>query len=339
MGRTKPGSYQRAWSPPSYDVDERGKIVGATPPEPNNWGRWGEDDERGATNLITSDVVVSAAGLIQTGRRISLAIPIEAEGPVHFSRPKAMRLHTLSGSDYIVGSPSNVWNEGLQWTDDVIIMALQGSTQWDGLAHLLRDDAMYNGWWAGEVTAAAGAARNGIQHQVETLVGRGVLLDVCGYRAKGPLAGGEVISPEELDTVAASEGVEVRSGDMVLIRTGYLGLWYAVREDRPKAEAWFETEPGLSHRCVDWMAGRDVAAVAVDNWAVDVVPFEADAPRVWPVHQGALPGLGITLGEFWWLDDLATACTAAGRHEFFLAAQPLNVVNASGTPLNPIAIL
>jgi kynurenine formamidase len=217
-------------------------------------------------------------------------------------------------------------------------MALQGSTQWDGLAHLIRDDYLYNGWWAGEVTAAGGANRNGIQHQRETLVGRGVLLDVAGHLGRDWLESGYVVTPELLDEVASDQGVEVRSGDMLLVRTGYLGHWYDIEDFAEKHNGWFTTEPGLSWKCAQWCREKDVAALAVDNWAVDVVPFEEDAPRIFPFHQIAIPGLGMTLGEFWWLDDLAAHCRSDGRFDFFLAAQPLNVTNASGSMLNPLVI-
>jgi kynurenine formamidase len=343
MGRKRPGHYGASWTPPEYTVDENHRVVGAVPPEPNNWGRWGLEDERGTTNLITPEVITAAAGLIRSGRALSLAIAINADAPVHFTRPKALRLQTISGSDYITGQPINaVYNEGLQWTDDVLFMALQGSTQWDGLAHLVRDDVMYNGFWSGAVTASGGAARNGIQHQRETLSGRGVLLDVCRHRGGEPLKGGDVITGAELDAVAASQGVEIRSGDMVLVRTGYLGAWYqldAVEDYVAKTVDWWNSEPGLSIDVLDWLHVHDAAAVAVDNWGVEPVPFESDSGRPFPFHQGAIPGLGLTLGEFWWLDDLGRACEEEQRWEFFLAAQPLNVTNASGTPLNPIAIL
>jgi hypothetical protein len=70
MGRDGPGTYGHAWRPPDYEVDEQGKKVGAEPPELHNWGRWGEDDQRGTTNLITPEVVQSASpDLSVTDRR------------------------------------------------------------------------------------------------------------------------------------------------------------------------------------------------------------------------------------------------------------------------------
>jgi len=342
MGRKRPATYSASWTPPDYTVDDSHHVVGAGPPEPNHWGRWGADDERGTTNFITPEVIAAAGKLIRKGRNVSCAIPINAQAPVHFTRPGAIHVHTYSGADYVAGSPTNeMFFEGMQWTDDLIIMALQGSTQWDGLAHLVRDDVMYNGFWGGSVTGAGGAARLGIQHQRETLISRGVLLDVCRHRGEKPMQRGDVIDRAELDEVAAAEGVEIRSGDIVLVRTGYLGQWYEldpVADYVAKTNDWWTGEPGLGVDTLGWLHEHEIAAVAADNFAVEVCPFEERVTTPWPLHQGAIPGLGLTLGEFFGLDDLGKACEEEERWEFFFAAQPLNVTNASGTMLNPIAI-
>src|SRR5262245_43870475 len=100
MGRVAPGRYARSWTSPDYEVGEDEKIVGyVNERRPNNWGRWGEDDERGTTNLITPDRVREAASLISSGRTVSMAIPLNAKGPVHPSRPGVQHWYGYSGSD------------------------------------------------------------------------------------------------------------------------------------------------------------------------------------------------------------------------------------------------
>jgi len=327
------------WTAPRYEVDSRGKVLGATPPRANNWGRFGDEDERGTANLITRDSVVQAAGLVRTGQCVSLALPIDPAGPTLPNRPPPLRLNLVTGSDYLASHEAPGADAALEWTDDLIVMPLQGSTQWDGLAHIVRDGSLYNGWWSGMVTASQGATRNGIEHLAESLVGRGVLLDVCAHRGGAPLAAGEAITPDELDAVAAAERVELRSGDIVLIRTGYLGVLYDTIGDPEAQRAWFCGEPGLTAGCVEWCQSHDIAALAVDNYGIEVDPGESGQEKFYPFHQSAIPGLGLTCGEMFWLDDLAEACAAEGRHEFFLAAQPLRIVNGSGSMLNPIAVL
>jgi kynurenine formamidase len=218
------------------------------------------------------------------------------------------------------------------------MMNLQGSTQWDGLAHCIRDGAIYNGFWGGTVTAVGGAEFNGIDHLRDKLVGRGVLLDVCAARGGEPLAPGFAIGAALLDEVAGGQGVELRSGDLLFVRTGYLGSWYGITDPEHRRLGWFREEPGLSVDTVAWIHEHELAAVACDNWGVEVVPYEDPDGLAMPFHQAAIPGLGLTLGEYFWLDDLARACAGDGRWDFFVAAQPLNLSNASGTVVNPVAI-
>jgi hypothetical protein len=81
MGRTQPGDYSIEWTPPAYTVDQQGKVVdGYRPREPNNWGRWGEQDQRGTQNLIGPEELVAAAQLVRTGKVFCLALPLQAMG-------------------------------------------------------------------------------------------------------------------------------------------------------------------------------------------------------------------------------------------------------------------
>lgn len=336
MGRTKPGTYGGAWTAPSYTVDENAKVVGyVNERTPNNWGRWGELDERGTTNFITPDDVAAAAGLIREGRVISCAVPLDSQGPIHPSRTGIVHWYSVSGSDMIAGTVLNAVMPGLQATDDFITMPLQGSTQWDGLAHVAKDDTLYNGFWLGSVEGVGGAMKCSIHQQRQSLVGRGVLLDIARHRGVDRLPPGHAITIEQLDACAAAEGVEVRRGDILILRTGHVAWWYQLAD---KSEFWASGAPGIAMETVEWIHEKEIAAIAVDNIAVEVEPHEEPFEHVMPVHSRLIRDLGLTLGEVWHLEELSEACAQDGRYEFFLAAQPLNVTNASGTPLNPVVV-
>src|SRR5947209_11858853 len=93
MGRREPGTFAAEWTPPSYTVGGDGKVVGGySPRKPNNWARWGEDDQRGTQNLIGPEQRVAAARLVCTGKVFSLALPIDATAPRLSSRPTPLRL-------------------------------------------------------------------------------------------------------------------------------------------------------------------------------------------------------------------------------------------------------
>ncbi len=106
MGRTAEGTFtDQTWAPPVFSVDENGKVIGLTNDNvPNNWGRWGDQDQRGTANFITPDVVSAAAGLIRSGKSISLAVPLDSTGPVHPTRPNVVHFFGYSGADWTVGT-------------------------------------------------------------------------------------------------------------------------------------------------------------------------------------------------------------------------------------------
>ena len=323
--RDVPDQPLEPWHPPDYTVDADGKVAGATPGEPNNWGRWGHLDQRGTANLLTPERVAAAARLVRTGKRFSLGLPLGGP-PTPGYRAAPLHLFEATTGDRVLGEP------GLQWSDDVLVLNTQASTQVDALSHFGTGGLLYNGYWAGVVTARSGARRLGVHHLADGLVGRAVLLDVARHLGVDRVDPGSPVGPDLLQAVVDAQSVDVGEGDILLVRTGATGWWMA-QESPPAAGA----EPGLSPRCLPWLAERDVAMVATDTLAVEVMPPEAGV-RPLALHVGALRELGLLLGELFDLDELAADCAADGVHESFFVAAPLPIVNGVGSPINPIAI-
>jgi kynurenine formamidase len=326
--RVVPDQPLQPWQPPSYTVDADGKVEGARAGEPNNWGRWGEDDQRGTANLLTPERVAEAAALVKTGKRFSLGLPIGGL-PTPGYRSEPLHLFESTTGDKVLGE------QGLQYSDDYLVLNLQATTQIDALSHFGAGGRLYNGYWAGVVTSHSGAKRLGVHHLADGIVGRGVLLDVARQQGTDRLEPGFVIGPDELDAAAAAQGVDVRAGDVLMVRTGWLGWW--MDQAGAGERHGYGDLPGVSPRCVPWLAERDVAFLATDTLAVEVVPPEEGVPPM-ALHVGALRDLGLLLGELFDLDALAADCAADGVYECFVVAAPLPVVNGVGSPLNPIAI-
>ena len=327
------------WTAPSYTVGDTSKIEGGySPREPNNWGRWGADDVRGTANLIESQAIVAAAGLVGKGRTFCLAHPIgRRDAPHSIIRDPPRHYFTATGTDSVAGSVSNPYAPGFDFNDDAIDMPLQGSTQWDGLAHVQTHDTLYNGFWAGTVTAT-GSKVVSIDHLRTSFVGRGVLLDVALHVGEGKLEPGFRIEPDLLDATAAAQGVHVGAGDILLIRTGHMSDWAQLRSAADREAFEHTPVPGLTGACAAWLREHDVAALASDTRCVEVIPSGDPEGRPAPLHVACLVDLGLTLGELWALDELAADCAQDGRYEFLLVAPPLNIAGAVGSPLNPIAI-
>jgi kynurenine formamidase len=319
----------------TYTVDEQGKVVGGYQPQGvNNWGRWGEGDQRGTANLIGPEQVLAAARLVRKGAVFSLTLPIDGTSPRFPTRAPARHSFTRSGAEAVVHTHSGKPREPISYNDDEFAMFTHGATHWDALSHIQVDNTFFNGFWSGNVTSEHGARVLGIEHMRESFVGRGVLLDVARHRGVDSLEAGEVIEASELDAVCAEEGVEVRAGDIVILRTGFMQRWWTLENDLERA-AYFGGAPGISRSSIPWVAEKDIAAIAADTVSVEVMPCE-DEP--YPVHNRLLVDLGVTIGEFFVLEELAADCAADGVYEFFLAAQPMNLPRHVGSPINPIAI-
>jgi len=338
MGRSGPAEYAKGWQGPEYTVDDNGKVVGGYVPDGvHNWGRWGDDDQRGTQNLIGPDQRIAAASLVQSGKIFSLALPIDANGPRFHTRPAPLHWFLMTGADQIVGTPYSVVDPGFQWNDDMFQMPLQGSTQWDGFGHVMYRDTMYNGYWAGNVTAFGGASALGMEQHRESFVGRAVVLDVARSEGHEMLPPGTVIDTPMLERCVEAQGCAVQLGDMVLVRTGYLAQWDPTFTPDQQMD-YFTGSPGFGANALEWCDTNQVSAVAADTIAVEVLPPEDPDARRYPVHCGALVDRGLPLGEFWVLDALAADCAEDGRYECMLVAPPLNIPGAVGSPINPIAM-
>lgn len=301
-----------------------------------NWGRWGGDDERGAANLLTPDVVAGAMASVRDGRVVSLAMPIRgatsnggAQRVPHLAgRPLPQHFMSIDGGDFAVGA-RKIKGE-MSIADDALIVSPHGTTTHiDALAHLWRDDTLYNGHAADRVRSY-GALRCGID-KLGAIVTRGVLLDVAGFVGVPHLDPATNIDDELLSDCASAAGVDPRRGDVVLVRTG----WPLVFAEDPGG--YQGAQPGISHSAGRWLVERDVVAIAADNAAVGAIAADGGFAGTVDedIHLLTLWQHGVYLLEMLWLEELA----AAGRADFLFVAAPLPIEGGTASPLNPLAVL
>jgi kynurenine formamidase len=291
------------------------------------WRVFGDDDEIGTLNLVDRARVMAGVADVRSGDVYSLNWQIDLPSP-HPWRPAPQRTHIAHGNS----------------RDDYLShLYLQYSSQWDGLRHIALDDGFYNGVSAG-IVDDPGSTRLGIQLWAERgIVGRGILLDVERAQAQA----GEPIDPETgfritpaiLDETVRTQGIEIEPGDILLLRTGWVG-WYASLPQDRRATAFHETspQPGLdpTEEVAAWLWDNHIAAIAADNLAVERAPLDMTPGNF--LHFRLIPGFGLALGELFWLDDLATACAADRRWTFLFTSAPLNVPGGVGSPPNALAI-
>jgi kynurenine formamidase len=292
-------------------------------PVRSNWGRWGAEDERGAANLVTPAKVLEALGTPRSGRTYNLAQQIRRSG-VPMSRDGGPPLHFMAvdGGDYAAGAKPQF---GAAAAEDYLVLRVHGvGTHLDSLGHVWADGQLYNGF-SSDTIRSTGMRRCGID-KVGPLVTRGILLDVAALLGVRHLDGGYEITPDDLERATERAGVEIRPGDAVLIRTGWL-LMFA-----DDASAYHRSRPGIGPAAAQWMAARDVTLVGADNAGLEVVPYQPETFA--PVHQILLRDHGIYIMELLDLEELA----ADGVPEFCLLCAPLRVRGGTGSPLTPVAI-
>ncbi len=302
----------------------------------SSWGRWGDADELGALNLVGREQVLAAAAEVRAGEVVGLGLPLDSGGPQRGGRrrnPELLML--LTGTDHLAGRQSSSSGAALPPEfgagDDVLVTANQAGTHVDALAHIFWRGQMYNGYSAAEVDAT-GAHRCAVQTLRERMVLRGVLADVAAHLGGEPLAPGFGIGPELLDEVLAAEGAELRPGDALLVRTGFLGSRRREWGDYSGGDA-----PGLRLACGPWLRRHDVAFLASDTWGVEVRPNEIEMFQ--PLHVASLVHGGICFGENFVLDHLGERAAELRRWSFLLVIAPLPITGACGSPVNPLAIL
>jgi kynurenine formamidase len=280
--------------------------------------RWGAADQRGAANRITPAKVLEAKNAIQKGQIYQLGHVYEAGMPMFGTRHFSIRIPQAFA---MPGKNEAVYH------DEVISGELgQIGTQFDGLGHLGMGDLFYNGNRRSEFAQAEGLTKLGIVN-VGAIVTRGVLIDVAKFKGVDQLPGSYEITVADLKGALQKQNVQIRSGDVVLIHTGWSSLWM---KDNTKYGA---TEPGIGVAAAQFLADAEVVVVGADTWGVEVMP-NPDASLSAPVHQLLLARNGIYLHE-----NLITAELARDNaYEFMYSFAPLRLKGATGSPGNPIAI-
>lgn len=293
----------------------------------HSWGVFGDDDDLGALNLLTPARVRAAMLGVRTGERVSLSLPLNEPDPPLFRREPFQ--HTIK-------------QIGSMWDDRLDTFFPQGSTQWDGFRHhRVRQHGFYGG-----VTddPATGNQRLSIHHWAKGgIVGRGVLIDLAAHLGAGdydPLAE-RPITADEVRAAAAAQQVEVRPGDVLCIRTGWLRAYRSL-DPEAKAEiaarkaalfsAGLRADEDIAALLWDW----HIAAIAADNPAVEATPGD---PAVGSLHRRVLAMLGIPLGELFDFEALTERLAGEQRRDFVFTAVPLALVGGLGSPGNAIAVL
>lgn len=288
-------------------------------PEGDARGVFGENDVLGTLNRQSAEAIAQAATLVTKGAMFSLNAPLDWPDPPLFNRePLEHRMYQTA-----MGNRDD-------WVDHLYS---QASSQWDGFLHISDPEIGSYNHLPPERLGVESWARRGI-------AGRGVLLDVerhlrelgeeLDWRVRRP------ISVDEIDAVRQAAGIEWRSGDVLVLRTGWTAGYQRASADERVEVRTRHDSPGLAagSEMAAYLWDHGISAVAADNIGVEAMPIENGEM----LHRKTLVRLGMPLGELWWLEELAADCARDGRYEFLLVSAPWHLVGGVGSPANALAL-
>jgi kynurenine formamidase len=289
----------------------------------------------GPIGKLPADRIVGAAHLVREGRLVSLAATRFPGMPLFPGHPpfQVLNYRTPRGIRVTGARPWGPVNDaGLGYMAEYVMATSHSGAHMDALAHMTLGDDM--GWFGG------GRADANLTDFGPTFLDasamppfftRGVLLDAAGQRGVACLPAGSPIDAAEMDAMCAAQGVEVRPWDVVVIRTGYMSLW-------PDAEAMASHKtPGPDISAARWLLERGVVATGSDTETYEVQPAPDPGPEgnPQPVHTLLLIEHGVYLMESLDLEELARR----GIHEFLFVALPLKIRGATGSMVDPVAVV
>ena len=286
----------------------------------NNWGRWGKDDERGTTNLITPAKRAAAARLVRSGRSVSLARHLAVDPAPGNPRPADHGMHFMNLPGGYVNAVA-----------DYIGVDFHGAatTHLDALCHYWGRIGVWNNRKPEDILNLRGSTFAAVDVWGDGIVTRGVLLDIPRHRKAPYVATDKPVHAWEMEDAAKAQGVTIEPGDALVVYSGR----EAWQRDHPN-DNWGAAQeaPGLHASCLAALKQWDVGMLVWD--CMDVRP---SGYAYGGVHCGIF-AYGLALLDNALLEPLAQACAAERRYEFMLTVAPLKVHGGTGSPVNPIAL-
>ena len=291
--------------------------------------------EVGPVGEMPPEQVVAAARLVREGRMISLAAPRFPGMPLFPGHPpfQVLNYRTPRGIRVTGAQPWGPVNDArLGYMAEYVMATSHSGAHMDALAHMTVDDDMhwYGGGRADEHLTDFGPV-HGDASKMPAFFARGVLVDVPAYRGMDCLPKGSPVDSREIAAICAAQHVQVRPWDVVLIRTGYMGLW----PDAERMAAHQTTGPDIS--AARWLLDRGVIAVGSDTETFEVQPAPDPGPtgNPQPVHTALLIERGVYIMESLDLEELARQKV----HEFLFVALPVKIRGATGSMVDPVAVV
>lgn len=288
-------------------------LVGCSP-----FAAFGRQDKKKAADFINA---------MKQARIIELNFVWDRNSPLlGLNPPFSIGLHTSHAQT------KGIIPGGIAFAADMMFFSGQhGSPNVDALGHISDNMKLFGGADAAASEGASGLLTLGIEaYPKARFVNRAVLLDVARFKNVDALAAGQEITAEDLEATAKAEGVEIKPGDSVIIRTGY-GKYFEA--DRAKYSG---PRPGPGESAARWLASKRIFLAGDDQMSFEVVSATG---TVFPCHRILIADNGIYIVENLNLEELSRALADQKIYEFVLVLNPPRLRGATGAAANAFAIL
>jgi len=291
--------------------------------------------EKGPAASLPPEQIVRAAALVREGRTYSLAATRYPGMPLFPGHPpfQVLNYRTPRGIRVTGAQPWGPVNDaGLGYMAEYVMATSHSGAHMDALAHMTVGEDMH--WYGGgnaDAHLTDFGPTFGDAAKMPPFFTRGVLLDAPGHRGLECLPKGSPIEAAEMEAICAAQGVTVGPWDVVVIRTGYMGLW----PDAEKMAA--HKTPGPDISAARWLLERGVIATGTDTetYEVQPAPDPGSPANPQPVHTLLLIQNGIYLMESLDLEALARDRV----YEFLFVALPVKIRGATGSMVDPLAVI
>ncbi len=277
-------------------------------------------DVFGALARIAPADLLSALSLVKQGKTYDLGLEINERIPQ--GGPGA-----FTPFSYLTRvSPEEMGKQGpFQFSAETIIGSLHVSTHIDAFVHIQYENRIFGGAQAAEVRTDRGWTQYGIE-TVKPIIGRCVILDIAGLKGVEALHDGYDITIDDLQQAMTAQGVSIRQGDIVIVRTG------KIREFYTDIKAFQAGEPGVGPTAAEWLYEQGMAVLGTDTTGTEPLPFKDPAVTT---HRAMLVEHGVHLIENLYLDDVA----ADGVSEGCFICLPLKFTGATGSWVRPVVLV
>lgn len=291
---------------------------------------FGEKDEIGMLNLMTPASRRRAFGGVDVGTMFDLSVDCFIGMPSWTRTGEAPYQIWMTGTPHgqLVEDPQKLGrqqNELVSRSSDALLMFTHTGTHIDALNHFGYNGTIWNGFTEKEHLGSRHWTVGGSEKHPPILA-RGVMLDIAALHGVDVLPDSFGIGAADIKGALRKQKVQLRGGDVVLVRTGRMRHW-------PDAERFMPNEPGLNREGAEYLAKAGAILIGADNLGVEQMP-SANPDNWHPVHTYLLAEAGIPMLEIANLEELS----AERLYEFMFFGACIKLRGATGSPIRPIVM-